>query len=147
MITASALLLLGLGFSAAVILSVASRLLYVKEDPRIREVERVLPGANCGGCGLPGCSAAAKAIVEGIVLPDVSIAGGMDTNRMVAEVMGLKVEYKEPRIATIRCIGGKRADKLYLYEGAQDCKAEAMLYDGDKQCTLGCLGLGSCVKV
>ena len=147
MITSSALLLLGLGFSAAVILSVASRLLYVKEDPRIRDIEMVLPGANCGGCGLPGCTAAAKAIVEGKAPADVCIAGGMDTNRMVAEVMGLKAEYKEPQIATVRCIGGKRADKLYLYEGAQDCRAQARLYEGSKQCTFGCLGLGSCVKV
>lgn len=147
MITLSTLLLLGLGFTAAVILSVASRALYVEEDPRIRDIEMVLPGANCGGCGLPGCTAAAKAIVEGKAPADVCIAGGMDTNQMVAEVMGMEVEYKEPQIATIRCIGGKRADKLYLYEGAQDCRAEAMLYDGDKQCTFGCLGLGSCVKV
>ena len=55
MITASVLILLGIGFTAAVILAVASKVLYVYEDPRIAEVESVLAGANCGGCGYPGC--------------------------------------------------------------------------------------------
>ena len=37
----------------------------VKEDPRIKEVEHCLAGANCGACGYPGCSGFAKALVEG----------------------------------------------------------------------------------
>ena len=49
----SVLFLLSLGLIAAVILAVASRLLYVKEDPRIELVESSLAGANCGGCGYP----------------------------------------------------------------------------------------------
>ena len=57
--------LFGLGFVAAVGLGVASRVFYVEEDPRIAEVEDVLPGANCGGCGFPGCGSAAEAIVAG----------------------------------------------------------------------------------
>ena len=53
------LFLLGLGLTAAVMLSIASRVFYVWEDPKIEEVEYAPLGANCGGCGYPGCNAAA----------------------------------------------------------------------------------------
>ena len=54
---------LGMLFSAG--LSIADKKLHVEEDPRIGEVIDELPGANCGGCGLPGCAAFAEAIVKG----------------------------------------------------------------------------------
>ena len=65
MITASVLVLFGIGLTAAVILAVASKMLYVYEDPRIAQVESVLAGANCGGCGFPGCTAAAQGVIDG----------------------------------------------------------------------------------
>ena len=40
----------------AAILYVASKKFAVYEDPRIAQVGEVLPQANCGGCGYPGCS-------------------------------------------------------------------------------------------
>ena len=57
--------MLGLGVVCAVILTAASRIFYVYEDPRIAEVEACFAGANCGGCGYAGCSAAAVAVVAG----------------------------------------------------------------------------------
>ena len=35
----------------------------VEEDPRIDEVNELLPGANCGGCGYPGCRGFAEAVI------------------------------------------------------------------------------------
>ena len=56
-----ALLVLGiLGLVFGVILAVASKIFEVKTDPRFPEIMDCLPGANCGGCGYAGCSAAAK---------------------------------------------------------------------------------------
>lgn len=46
------------------LLAVASKYLAVKEDPRVGEVTKMLPGANCGGCGFPGCSGMADSIVN-----------------------------------------------------------------------------------
>ena len=43
-----------LGLLAAAILYVVAQKFKVEEDPRIDEVEKMLPGANCGGCGFPG---------------------------------------------------------------------------------------------
>ena len=59
------LMLGGLGLIVGIGLAVASKIFYVYVDPLILEIDDVLPGANCGGCGLPGCSANAEAIVAG----------------------------------------------------------------------------------
>ena len=46
------------------LLAVADKYLSVKEDPRVAEVTKMLPGANCGGCGFAGCSGMADSIVN-----------------------------------------------------------------------------------
>ena len=65
------LVMLGIGATCGIILSVASKIFYVYEDPRISEVEYFMAGANCGGCGFAGCSAAANAVVAGKAPPSV----------------------------------------------------------------------------
>ena len=61
-----AVIVLGaIGLIAAVVLFAASKKFAVYEDPRIAQVSEVLPGANCGGCGFPGCSGMADALVKG----------------------------------------------------------------------------------
>ena len=42
-----------LGLVLAVVLYLVAEKFKVEEDPRIEEVEKVMPGANCGGCGHP----------------------------------------------------------------------------------------------
>ena len=49
---------------SAAILYAASKKFAVYEDPRIAQVSEVLPQANCGGCGYPGCSGFADACVK-----------------------------------------------------------------------------------
>lgn len=147
MILSSLLVLMGLGFTAATILAVASRILHVKEDPRIAQVEGVLPGVNCGGCGYAGCAGAANAVVEGKSGANVCVIGGIETAQAVGKVMGIEVLDMEPELAFRDCTGGERAEELFNYEGAGDCRAQALLYDGSKTCPEGCLGLGTCVAV
>ena len=53
-----------LGVVLAVILYFVAQKFRVEEDPRIDEVEKMLPGANCGGCGFAGCSGMADSIVN-----------------------------------------------------------------------------------
>ena len=50
-----------LGILSAVILYFVAKKFNVEEDPRIDDVEKMLPGANCGGCGFAGCRAMAEA--------------------------------------------------------------------------------------
>ena len=44
-----------IGLISATLLYIISRKFHVEEDSRIDEIESILPGANCGGCGYAGC--------------------------------------------------------------------------------------------
>ena len=46
-------------------LSIASKVLYVEVDTRVEDITGMLPGANCGACGFPGCAGFADAIING----------------------------------------------------------------------------------
>ncbi|MCJ2164758.1 MULTISPECIES: FAD-dependent oxidoreductase [unclassified Pseudodesulfovibrio] len=146
MIVTSGLTLFSIGLGAAAILGIASKLLYVKEDPRISLIEDNLPGANCGGCGYPGCSGAAAAIVAGKASASVCIVADAETSKLVAGIMGQEVVEREPELAIRDCTGGTRAAEAYHYEGVLDCRIAHQLYGGSKTCPEGCLGLGSCVR-
>jgi len=144
--TEAILFMLGLGVACGGILSLASRVFYVYEDPRIAAVEYCLSGANCGGCGFAGCSAAAAAVVAGKATPTVCIVGGPECAEAVAGVMGMEVGAAEPPKSQNCCTGGHRADNLYDYMGALSCHAVNALSGGYKTCDIGCLGYGDCVK-
>ena len=141
------LFLLGLGFGSAVLLAIASKVFYVWEDPKVVEVEESLLGANCGGCGYPGCSAAAAALVSGKAGVNVCVAGGYEVAMRVAAIMGLTPEIKEPEIAYSSCrYNLLDADTRFLYSGVHDCRAAAMYGGGPKECPIGCIGLGTCYR-
>ncbi len=138
----------GLGLIVGVGLAIASKVFYVYVDPLILDVEAQLPGANCGGCGMPGCSANAEAIVAGKAAPNSCVAAGPETALAIAAIMGVSVEAKEPDIALPGCTYGvAEAETKYNYDGLNDCRAVALLNGGMKVCTIGCLGLGTCARV
>ncbi len=137
----------GLGLIIGIGLAVASKVFYVYVDPKILSVEDALPGANCGGCGLPGCSSNAEAIVAGKAAPNSCVAAGDDVAQAIAAILGVAIEAKEPDIARPGCTYGfQDADIKYIYDGLSDCRAAALLGGGMKVCTIGCLGLGSCAR-
>ena len=141
------LLMGGLGLIVGIGLAVASKIFYVWVDPRVEGINETLPGANCGGCGLPGCSANAEAIVAGRSSASSCVAGGPEIAASIAEIMGVKIEAKEPDIALPGCTYGyDNADLKYFYGGINDCRAAALLGGGSKVCPVGCLGLGTCVR-
>jgi NADPH-dependent glutamate synthase beta subunit-like oxidoreductase len=137
----------GLGLSIGFVLAVAAKLFYVYVDPNIEAVAAALPGANCGGCGKPGCSANAEAIVAGKASPNSCVAAGPEVGEAIAALLGVAVEAVEPDIARPGCyFGVDKADTKFRYHGLDDCRAVAMLSGGMKVCTIGCLGLGTCVR-
>ena len=136
-----------LGLVLAVVLYVVAEKFKVEEDPRIEEVEKVMPGANCGGCGFAGCRALAEAAVKA---PDLSAnfcpVGGNDVMKKVASILGYEVEEKAPMVAVVRCNGScANRPKTNDYDGYKSCKVKAALYAGDTGCAFGCLGCGDCV--
>ena len=137
----------GIGMVVGIGLAVASKVFYVYVDPKIEAVEEALPGANCGGCGLPGCSANAVAVVAGEASPSSCVAGGPEIALEISEILGVKIEAREPDIARPGCTYGVQdADLQYIYSGVNDCRAAALLNGGTKVCPIGCLGLGTCVR-
>lgn len=138
--------MLGLGALCGLILGAASRIFYVYEDPRIAEVEACFAGANCGGCGYAGCSAAAVAVVTGKALPSVCIVGGPESATKAAAVMGMEVGLAEPPKSYNECTGGNRASDKYHYLGINSCRAMATIYGGQRNCGIGCLGQGDCIR-
>ena len=137
--------MLGLGVVCAAILTAASRIFYVYEDPRIARVEACFAGANCGGCGYAGCSAAAVAVVAGEADPSVCIVGGPESATRTAEVMGVEVGLAEPPKSFNPCSGGLRAADKFVYLGVNTCRAQAAMAGGQRECAVGCIGLGDCV--
>ena len=144
--TEAVFFMLALGAACGSILSVAAKIFYVYEDPRIAEVEGYLAGANCGGCGYTGCAAAAGAVVHGKAKPSVCIIGGMESATQVAEVMGLDPGSVEPLKSANTCEGGDRAEDRFYYMGIPGCRALTAFYGGKRACHIGCLGLGDCIR-
>jgi len=146
MLTAG-LVLGGVGFAAALILSIASKIFYVYVDPMVEMVQDSLAGANCGACGYPGCHSAAVAAVAGIAPSNVCVVGGHESAKMVAEVMGIPYEYREVEFAEKSCRGGRFYDPmLYEYLGVRDCRAAFMIAEGPSGCEFACLGYGTCSR-
>lgn len=144
--TIAILVMLGIGATCGIILSVASKVFYVYEDPRIGQVEYYLAGANCGGCGFTGCSAAALKIVEGKAKPSICVAADAEAAVNIAAVMGVDPGTAEPLKSLNPCSGGYRAEDKFIYNGAMSCAAMTALYGGQRVCTIGCMGLGDCVR-
>lgn len=138
-----------IGALAAVILYLVAQKFKVFEDPRIDQVEEVLPGANCGGCGYPGCRGFAEACVKADVLDSLFCpVGGNACMADVASVLGKDAVEQDPQVAVIRCSGSPdHRVRTNNYEGAQSCAIAHNLYSGDTDCQYGCLGLGDCVVV
>lgn len=140
-------ILAGLGLFLAVVLFAVANKFKVEEDPRIDDVEKALPGANCGGCGFAGCRAFADSAVKA---PDLEKhfcpVGGNDVMAKVAAILGYEVKTKAPLVAVVRCNGScENRPRVNYYDGLQSCRVKAALYSGDTGCSYGCLGCGDCV--
>ncbi len=138
------------GLLSAVVLYVISRKFAVSEDPRLGQVAEVLPQANCGGCGFPGCSgfaaACVKAADEGSLEGKLCPVGGQPVMEKVADILGLAVEASAPRVAVVRCNGTcENRPRVAEYSGAQSCRVQQMTGMGETACSYGCLGCGDCV--
>ena len=137
-----------IGLVAAIILYVASKKFAVYEDPRIGQVAEVLPQANCGGCGYPGCGGFAAACVKaGSLDGKFCPVGGQPVMDKVAGILGLEATAAEPKVAVVRCNGTcENRPRTTQYDGVRSCAIAHATYGGETGCTFGCLGCGDCVS-
>jgi RnfABCDGE-type electron transport complex B subunit len=141
----SALVLGGVGLFFGFLIALANKKFHVWEDPRIDEVEELLPSTNCGACGLPGCRAFAEAVVSGEQQPSACTVMGAEDKEDIASYLGVDAGEENKRIARLLCAGGKNeAVRHSDYSGFETCKAAAAVAGGGKGCTWGCLGLADC---
>jgi H+/Na+-translocating ferredoxin:NAD+ oxidoreductase subunit B len=137
-----------LAFLSAVILYVVAQKFKVYEDPRIDEVQALLPAANCGGCGFAGCRNLAEALVkadtfEGLNCP----VGGAPVMQDAARILGKTAPEVDPTVAVLLCNGSPdNTPRTSHYNGASDCRISNSLYIGETDCIYGCLGNGDCVR-
>ena len=143
------LILCVLGVLAALLLYFVAQKFKVVEDPRIDIIEKMLPGANCGGCGQAGCRALAEAFIkkEDISKLFCPVAGSA-VMKQVAELVGKSAPEREPQVAVVRCGGScEHRPRINEFNGAPSCAVAAALYAGETGCAYGCLGFGDCEVV
>ena len=128
------------------ILAVAAKVFEVEVDPRLPEIQACLAGANCGGCGYPGCGGCAEAILAGKAPVNACAPAGAEGAAKIAAIMGMAAPSGEKMVAHVLCNGGVNAVKNFEYRGVNDCLAATKVLAGDAlACKYGCLGFGSCV--
>lgn len=138
----------GLGLLFGVSLGFASKVFAVETDPKVEAIRGVLPGANCGACGYPGCDGCANAIAQGNAPANACVVGGKSVAEKVANIMGVEAGELNRQVATVLCQGDcDKAKSKYKYTGLRDCRAQNILAGGSKSCSYGCLGCGTCVDV
>lgn len=148
MVMTSVLILGGVGLVFAILIATANRRLRVWEDPRIDAVAAMLPNANCGACGLPGCRAFAEQAVAGAIAPAKCTVSSEEGIAAIAGYLGVARGEAERRVARLRCAGGHDvARQRAEYRGLRTCAAASAVAGGGKGCSWGCLGFGDCEVV
>ncbi|MEG1710472.1 MAG: RnfABCDGE type electron transport complex subunit B [Clostridia bacterium] len=129
----------------SILMVITAKVFEVKRDRRLEEIEALLPGANCGGCGYPGCAGLAAAIVEGKASVDDCSGNTPSAKFEIATIMGLSYGGGDETVAVVACSGGNSCQDKYVYQGYGDCKSQNIMAGGKKECPVGCMGTGSCV--
>ena len=143
----TALVALILAFILGVALGFFKKIFAVEEDPRISQIREILPGANCGACGFPGCDGFAAAIATGQAETNGCPAGGQAVAKNLAALVGGAATVTT-LAAVLACRGTKEKAKLKgTYIGVKSCRAAKISTGSVKRCVWGCQGFGDCERV
>jgi len=143
------ILILGvMGAVFGILLGIAAKAFRVEKDEREEKILELLAGANCGGCGYPGCGGFASALCEGKANLSDCPSTKAESKEKIAEILGVANEETEPKVAYVLCSGNCNSAAVQCeYEGITDCIAAARYGGGDKACSFGCIGYGTCADV
>jgi Na+-translocating ferredoxin:NAD+ oxidoreductase RNF subunit RnfB len=147
MILTTAVFALILAFVLGTSLGFFREFFAVPEDPTIGRIRAVLPGANCGACGFPGCDSYASAVASGSAPTNACTAGGPSVAEKISAITGASGGTVVQTVSVLACQGSSLHTPLKgTYTGLKTCRG-AKLAGGTKLCSWGCLGFGDCVKV
>lgn len=150
-ITSSIIILGGIALASGIVLYFVSQKFYVKEDTRVAEVERLLPGVNCGACGKAGCHDFATACCKADATDFKQLhctVGGNSVMKKIADVLGFTQEEKEETVAVLRCQRTcQNAPSKFEYTGLKSCRLVSQISTSQSECPYGCVRLGDCVSV
>lgn len=144
-----AIIILGaLGLIYGLGLAVASKKFHVEIDPKIEAIAEILPNANCGACGYPGCSAYAEAVVMHDEELNKCAPGGSAVTAEIARIMGKEAVAADKKVAVIKCQSGGKDNTFwrYDYQGVKNCKSAVLVNMGPNLCSWGCVGLNDCLN-
>lgn len=140
------ILAFAVAFLLGFLLGLFKKVFFVAVDERVTKIREVLPGANCGGCGYPGCDGCAAAIVAGEAPANACTAGGADVAGKIGEILGVSVSVT-PMVTVLACQGTKDcAAPRGKYNGIKNCRSAMLTVNGTKMCSFGCIGFGDCVE-
>ncbi|MDR2019256.1 MAG: RnfABCDGE type electron transport complex subunit B [Treponema sp.] len=147
-ILSTALFALILAFALGTALGFFREFFAVPQDPLAGQIREVLPGANCGACGFPGCDNYAAAIASGNAGINSCSVGGAAAAEKIAALMGVSGGSMVQIVSVLACQGSRQHAPLKgTYTGLQTCRGAKLAAGGTKLCAWGCLGFGDCVKV
>ena len=136
----------GLAIIFGVVLGFSAKKFRVENDPNVDNIVRVLPGANCGGCGYAGCAMFAERVVAGQAKYNACPPGGDSAAAEIAKFLGIDASPSNRKVAFLKCNGiNDNIRRNYTYDGPKSCvSASQLATGGDKSCVYSCIGLASC---
>ena len=143
---ASILSMTGLAVLFAGILGFADKKLRVEDDPKVKEINSLLPGVNCGACGYLSCHDFAEHIVTEGAEPSKCKVISEETLEKLCSLSGSDLTDVIPTIALVICSAKNENKKAKAeYKGVKTCTAANLVFGGGMECQYGCIGLGDCV--
>jgi len=138
----------GLAIFFSLVLAFADKKLKTEEDPRVEEINRLLPGLNCGACGFLSCHDFAQHLAKDGIDPGKCRVVQEENRKKIYEIIGKKEKPAYPMIPLVRCSAGwKEKSSSAEYEGVRTCGGADTIFGGGMECEYGCMGFGDCSKV
>ncbi len=142
----SVLSMAGLAVLFASVLAFADKKLKVKEDPRVDEINHLLPGLNCGGCGFLSCHDLAEHIVKEGADPARCHVISNENREKLFEIVGAEAAAAYPKVPLVHCAArSENKEPVAEYSGTRTCRSADLAFGGGMRCEYGCTGFGDCV--
>lgn len=142
--------LTALGLALGFMLGAAARYFKVEDNPLVDEIEKMMPGSQCGQCGYPGCRPAAEALVAGKAPATLCPPGGRALAEQLANKLSLEIDLagvqdQVPMVARVSeatCIGCTRCFKVCPTDAIVGAPKQIHAVIAD-----ACIACGKCVEV